>query len=157
MNRLFGKYTWLIGLLILLNAITLFVFWPDRKQDRGRFDPQKVLEQELGLDPEKANRFKILRQHFFEKSSPLTKELRETRQQMLSAMGNPDGNQAATALSQKSCEIQQRLDSMLLDHYLQLSALCDAEQQEKLKKMFQHVFSARHGKKKPHPRKKGLE
>lgn len=139
MSRKLTRPTLLIAALVLMNIATLTTLWlrPMGPPPPGRPGADRFLIKELNLNEEQAAKFKRFREEHFEKTKGLDREMREGRRLIIEELAkNPPDTTAAFAIKQKHLSNIATLDSLLIDHYLELRKLLTTEQQEKLG----HVF-----------------
>ncbi len=104
----------------------------------------------MGLKDEQAAQFKQLRQAHFDKVKDLKDQLRAERKVMFEALMEslPSDTVKAFRASEKIGQIEGEIERLLIQHYLELQAVCTPEQQQKLGAVFKKALP-----KPPHPPK----
>lgn len=152
-------YKWLIGGLIVLNLLSISAFWmynsekivnPDELDSRNpvfikeRAMPQKsdkFLVNELGLNPKQAVLFKNERERHFNETSPLREEILLKRKQLNEAIFEKEVDSTRIyKLHQEILQLDNRIEKLKLEHFLELSSFCDTIQKEKIKLIFQDII-----------------
>lgn len=140
-----NKTQWFITLLIALNLITLGLLFNSR---RGGHSPmsRRYAEKncELDLNAEQRAQFDTLDNRFFQKTKPLYDELSKRRKETLFVSAqNPADSAALQAALAASARLHFQLDSLRVDHFLHLRAVCTPAQQEQLRDMCLRRIDAR--------------
>jgi protein CpxP len=152
--------TWVIALLVLLNAATLGALWlsvlrkpeaPPRRGEAGppapRADAKRAddvrlfLERELDLSSDQAAKFEQLRKSHAAAIQAVQNEIRRLKKAemdgLLAAGSNPEpGDQLAVEIGAKETE----KEKLLYAHLRDLMALCRPDQQDKFRRILGEVL-----------------
>jgi Spy/CpxP family protein refolding chaperone len=143
-------YKILVVVLILINAVTLyFMFTAHRPHGR----PGKTqLVDNLGITG--ANREKIIQlqeDHFIRKDQLINKG-RDLHEKLFRSFNDPSKDTAeVAAIIDDIVENQRETEQMTFDHFKDVNALCDPQQQKELQKLLQELLRRAGG---PPPPKK---
>lgn len=136
-------YIAIISALILLNIATLATLWfrPMGPPPPDRHRTGDFLVRELKFDKQQAEQFRKLRDAHFQNARELDHQIHENKRRMLEVLAqNPPDTAAAFAITQSTGKLTHRLDSLLVQHYLDIQAICTPEQREKLKHVFMEAM-----------------
>jgi hypothetical protein len=147
-NRLTG---WFIGVLILLNLLTLGTLWyreimrppfpPQFGIDEQRRKPDEWLKHELGMDQEQARQFDDKREKFLNRLNPEKRQIHQLNVQILQEAFSPAPDQEKIVKwSAEIGTIESNLSLLLFDHLQDLKQIARPDQQEKLQGFFQELF-----------------
>ena len=150
----FKQNNWLIILLVVLNLVTItFLLWPKRPplgppgagMPKGKM--YELFKEHLDLTVEQAEAFRMEIDKHKKESRPLLEELRGMKKGMIQSLDGvePDTAKARQIISDVG-KLHLQIDSLLMEHYLALHAICTPEQQVELQKVFRRSFMPRHGK-----------
>jgi protein CpxP len=142
--------TWIIGLLVLLNVLTLGTIWfqqfrrppmPPPLQDQRSENQQRFLERELGLTEQQSQQFQTLREQFLLQSNAIMQEIHQLRKTMTDELfsTSPD-TQKAQKLAEESGAKHAELELLLFHHFLELKAVCQPAQQEKFQTLMRNLL-----------------
>lgn len=129
----------IIAALVVLNLATLATLWlrPQGPPPPDRARTGDFLARELGFDAQQAEQFHQLRETHFTKTRELDRKLRENKHHMIEVLAqNPPDTAEAFTLTQEIGEQSQRMDSLLIEHYLEVQKICTPQQQEQLNRIF---------------------
>jgi Spy/CpxP family protein refolding chaperone len=150
-----NKTNWIIGFLILLNCITLGLYWFSRGP--GHLPPPRAnkglvhfLSKELNLSDEQTEKLQIAQQAHRSAAEANLKNLHKERRDIIEALTseNPDTSQALQ-LAQSVGDREEQMQLLLIQQYQTIWEMCDAQQREKLRKVFKE--SVRPPKDRPRP------
>ncbi|MEM1319543.1 MAG: periplasmic heavy metal sensor [Bacteroidota bacterium] len=132
-----NKWTsWIIALLVLLNIGTLSTIWL-RPGSPPSNQPVQLLQEALQLNEQQSNQFKTLRDQHFGATRELQNQLMEKKREMIRLLTeSPTNGVHAHALTAEIGQLHQQLDSLLIDHFTALQAICQPEQQRELGELF---------------------
>ncbi|MFN7118161.1 MAG: Spy/CpxP family protein refolding chaperone [Saprospiraceae bacterium] len=140
MNKKTTPYIIIVAILVLMNLATLATLWlrPMGPPPPGRPGAERFLVHELKLSPEQVNQFQQLREQHFAQTQALEREVRDGRRRIIEQLAkNPPDTAAAHAITRQNQANLVVLDSLLIQHFLQLRTICTPAQQEKLGRVFQ--------------------
>lgn len=152
---------WLIGLLVILNVLTLATLWltrgkGDLRHDRkGKEHVEQFFANKLDLSEEQTTKFKALWDTHFEEVRANKMLIRELREQRMSVLIQevPD-NAKLKALAQEISTEQSNVEELLSQHYFRLKALCTEAQQKTLGEVFHQIIKKMNPERKRRKRKK---
>ncbi|MBU1100237.1 MAG: periplasmic heavy metal sensor [Bacteroidetes bacterium] len=140
-----NKINLVVVLLITLNALTLGSLWYTllSKPDFPPPPPQDkqggilgLFERELDLNEEQLKEFRIIRDKHFASTRVLVDDQREWKRIILEeAFRFNSDNNLADSLSNLIGENQSELEIAIYNHFLEMKALCNDAQKEKLAKL----------------------
>lgn len=137
-----NKTNWIIGFLVLLNCITLGLYWFSRGPGLLPPPPGKrgiihFLSKELDLTDEQTEKLRIVQQAHREQAEANVKALHQERRQIIDALTEetPDTNQALL-LAQSVGDREEQMQLLLIQLYETIWEMCDDQQREKLRKVF---------------------
>ncbi len=145
MNKNITPYIIVIAVLALMNIATLATLWlrPMGPPPPGRPHAESFIERELNLTAEQATQFKELREQHFAQTHSLEPQVRESRRRIIEQLAkNPPDTAAAQAIGKTNLNTINTLDSLLIQHFLEIRNILTPEQQEKLGHLF--LESMRH-------------
>lgn len=153
---------WIIVALVLLNLGFVAAMWWPKGEKHGRpgegpprHQTERLFKKELDLDEAQFEKVKILREQHFEEVQELLKQVRANKSEMFNALegSNPDTS-AANAFAKKSGALESQIDQLLIQHFMDLRAVCNEEQRQKLEKVFKRAIGKPgHGPGPKHPPK----
>ena len=142
--------SWLLGLLVLLNVLTLGTIWfqqfrrppaPLSPQDKRSEDQQRFLEQELGLTEQQSQQFQTLREQFFLQSNTIMHEIHQLRKTMTDELfsSSPD-TQKAHKLAEEIGAKHAEQERLMFHHFLELASVCQPAQREKFQALMRELL-----------------
>ena len=144
---------WCVGVLLLLNVVTLASFWLRRPPlgppggPGGRRGGQRIMEERLQLSDEQARQFKQIRDEHFLRTIPLGDEIHEIRLDLLDEVFAPDPNE--TTIQDMTAKIGRRqcqFERQLFHHFQELRNVCTDQQAPELRHLLTGLLeSARSG------------
>ena len=149
---------WAIVALLLMNISPLVtIVYHQRQSARVEMNPavdQKQLEanaerfsgryfhDQLNLTSEQTDKFRILNPVFRPKARQITIELAQKRKQMLIEMSNVKSDTSRlNAISDSIGYLHSSLKKITYKYYLDIKSFCNQEQQQKLEKLFEEMFT----------------
>ena len=149
---------WSIVALLLMNISTLVtIVYHQRQSTEARMNPvadQKQLEtnaerfsgryfhDQLNLNSEQTDKFRLLNPAFRPKARQITIELAQKRKQMLIEMSNAKSDTSRlNAISDSIGYLHSNLKKITYKYYLDIKSFCNPEQQQKLEKLFDEMFT----------------
>jgi protein CpxP len=145
--------TWAVILLLLANTATIVAFWMGRKNHGPELKgpPAEFLIKELGLDKTQQKQFLQLVAAHREAANGLREQIRESKDKFFNLLQQPgiaDSTRAneAEAVSQ----LTKQLDLLTFEHFKQVRALCNTDQQRKFDNIIHDVLRSMGGPG-PHP------
>ncbi|HLO83101.1 MAG TPA: Spy/CpxP family protein refolding chaperone [Chitinophagaceae bacterium] len=130
-NRLF---TWLLGILLLANAVTLVVFWIDRTRPENgpRAGAQGFLVQQLNFNDQQQQQFEALAKDHRAKAQEIRPKIKEAKDAMFELVKQPGvSDSIKQAAAAKVSGYIMQLDLYTLEHFQKIRAICNPEQQKK--------------------------
>ena len=130
---------WCVGVLVLLNVVTLASFWLRRPPfpppgPGGKPGGQRIMEEQLQLTDEQARQFEQIRDEHFLRTIPLGDEIHEIRLDLLDEVFAADPNE--TTIQDLTAEISQRqcqFERQLFRHFRELRNVCTDQQASELR------------------------
>jgi Spy/CpxP family protein refolding chaperone len=130
-NRVF---TWLLGLLLLANAVTLVMFWLGRpKPENGpKGGASEFLVQQLNFNDQQKQQFEDLAKEHRARAQEIRPKIRAAKDAMFELVKQPGvSDSMKQEAAAKASEYIMQLDLYTLDHFQKLRAICNPEQQKK--------------------------
>ncbi len=130
-NRLF---TWLLGLLLLANAVTLVLFWIDRARPQSgtKGGASGFIVQELNFTEQQKQQFEELAKEHRAKAQELRPKIRAAKDAMFELVKKPGVSDSVKQVAAaKASQYIMQLDLFTLDHFQKIRAICDPGQQKK--------------------------
>lgn len=154
--------SWIIGLLLILNGVTLGALWFQQfRRPPGMFPPpgkpaenmQRFLQQELNLTEAQAQQFETLRNRFFLTSRTLMQEIHLLRKAIAAELfsASPDAQKIA-AFAQAIGAKHGELERLQFTHFLELKAVCQPVQQQKFQALMRDLLDMMKPPEPPRPR-----
>ncbi len=131
---------WCVGVLVLLNVVTLGLFWLGRpplgppEGPGGRQAGQRIMEEQLQLSDEQARQFEQIRAEHFQRTIPLADEIHEIRLALLDEVFAADPNETTiqdltARIGQRQCQFERQL----FHHFQELRNVCTEQQAPELR------------------------
>lgn len=126
-------FTWLLVLLLLANAVTLMFFWIGRPSEPvNKGNPKDFLVKELNFDERQQEQFEELRQDHRRKTEALREKVKAAKDDMFELIKEPAVADSTKQLAARRVSLlTEEIDVNTLNHFQQVRALCNAEQQQK--------------------------
>lgn len=137
MEKQFKIYQYIIGGLILLNALLIGWQWFGPRKHPPR--PEDILKKELQLTDEQMNAYReLIREHRMI-ADPLESDMAELRKQLFN-YDQPDSTKEkiANAIAEK----QAKLEMSFHDHFKKVRMLCTDEQKKKFDEVLLRALAA---------------
>jgi Spy/CpxP family protein refolding chaperone len=153
--------SWIIGLLVILNLLTLSTIWfqqfrrppqtPPSQENRSE-TVQLFLQRELNLTDQQAQQFTTLRTQYLATSRVLMQDVMALRKTLTEEMfatspDTPKADQIAEQIGVKHAEVER----LLFSHLLELKAVCEPEQQAKFQRLMQEILDMMKSGDQPRP------
>jgi periplasmic protein CpxP/Spy len=127
-------FNWLLGLLLLANAVTLVFFWLDRAKPMNgpKAGAAGFLIEQLNFNEQQQQQFEILASEHRLKAQALRPKIRAAKDAMFGLVkqqGVSDSMKQAAA--EKASSYMKELDLYTLDHFEKVRAICDPQQRKK--------------------------
>jgi Spy/CpxP family protein refolding chaperone len=137
-NRLF---TWLLGLLLLANAVTLVIFWLDRpRPDHGPRGGAGFLEQQLNFNEQQKLQFEELVKEHRAMAQEIRPKIRAAKDAMFDLVKQPGvSDSMKQEAAAKASEYIRQLDLATVDHFQKIRAICNPEQQKKFDQILRQL------------------
>jgi len=130
---------WIIAILVLLNIGTLASMWlfPPRSPHHR---VERLLQKELNLTDEQKEQFKTLRDQHRSITKVYHEEKQQIKKQLFEVLSkNPPDSILFKDLMKKEGEVHALLEKALIQHFLDMKAICSEEQQKKLGRIFSRM------------------
>ena len=133
------QYKKIIGLLSLFNicllAIIFFSF--SKPKDRPRHDPISIFSKELQLSEAQDEQLKKIHQTHHKKLRSIKKIWRENKNAWMNALSEtPSDKNKVEKYAELIGQNQVEIEKSIGEYFLQLKAICDESQKEKLNTLF---------------------
>lgn len=148
---------WIIVILVATNLSMAVSFWYHRHQETKAAAEVSAQQQEipseqrtrffreqLNLSPDQLDVFRELNREFNRSARRESDELEELRLQMVEEMGKDSPSQERLdSIAQEVGGHHSELKEITMNYYLKMKAICDSDQQEKLKEIFMTVSKSK--------------
>jgi hypothetical protein len=146
-------YGWVIGILVVLNLLSITVVWVQSEQ--GRPAPPRsggnpsaisveLMQQELGLSPEQTKQYQQLRVEQQEGLRKINNELDELKLRVVNEIFESRSDHAQIdSMVSRIGMLQSRLEMLRFAHFRSFAEICDSGQRERLRPILESVFSRR--------------
>ena len=143
--------TWTIIILVLLNVFTLSTIWfaklvvpvpfPHTFHEERRLPLDNFIEKELGLSDEQNRKFGESRKMHVIRTQDIAREIHMRKKLLFDELfqSSPDTSKIKK-LSEEIGMMQTGLEMVNNVHILELKSICNPEQQEKLKFLFNEML-----------------
>ncbi|QIA06784.1 Spy/CpxP family protein refolding chaperone [Draconibacterium halophilum] len=147
-----NTYRILIWVVVILAATNLSMgisFWYHKQQDQKAAEEQqqqvempseqrtRFFREQLNLQPEQVNSFRELNRNYNRSARRISDQLTLLRIEMVEEMGKAEADTTELhAISSEIGAMHKTLKNLTADYYLDMKAVCNADQQEKLKEVF---------------------
>ncbi|MBX2871791.1 MAG: periplasmic heavy metal sensor [Saprospiraceae bacterium] len=139
--------------LLLMNIVLVIMLWVQpmphekmaRMPEKGTAPPPRRAEgflvKALNLNEEQRVQLKTLRDEHFEFTREIHQRGRTVKKEMFDALLSsvPDTSAALQFAAEYGGQLQ-KIDEALIQHYLDIRAICTPEQQEELRKVFRKAI-----------------
>ena len=140
---------WCVGVLVLLNMVTLGLFWLGRPPlglpggPGERLGGQHIMEEQLQLSDEQARQFEQIRAKHFQRTIPLQDQMHRIRLDLLDEVFAAEPNDATIQdLTVQIGQRQTRFERDLFVHFRELKAACDDRQIAELRGMLVDIIES---------------
>ena len=142
---------WAIGILIVLNLLTISLFWYreyksqsfERREPKmeKQFRHERLLKKELGFSQEQIDKYKKLSANFFEKTRQHRTSIDILKHQVFDQVFNetPDSKKV-DELGKQLGQLESELSNIVFQHFLQVKTICNLDQQQKMQVLFKDLF-----------------
>jgi protein CpxP len=154
-NKLF---TWLLGLLLLANAVTLVFFWLDRtKPGNGpKAGAAGFLIEQLNFNEQQQQQFEVLAKEHRLKAQALRPKISAAKDAMFELVKQQGvSDSVKQAAAEKASLYMKELDLYTLEHFEKVRALCDTQQQKKFDEILNQLTMVIANQRPPGERGKG--
>jgi len=146
------KKEWAIGLLIILNLLTLAALWltvfhrspggpPPWRGDEAR-DPQRFLSRELNLTEAQTKEFDNLRDRFLKAAGPLHEEIGRLKDSLIGEMFRPRLDQARIKILIQEIGVRRADEERrLLNHFLDMVNACQPDQKARFQAIMREFMT----------------
>lgn len=139
--------TWLVVLLLVVNAASIIMFWMGKEktaspwqEQQQREKPAEFLIRELQLDAKQQKQLEVLRAEHRDAAVVLRKQLRERKEMFFALIKEPGiTDSMKLAAAKPVSNITEKLDLLALDHFIKVRAICNEKQQNKFDKIIEQV------------------
>lgn len=148
----FSKNKWLTALVILLvviNAVTIVLFWMGRDQQQppsrpphAQGGPANYLIRELQLDGQQQQQYLQLVNVHRQAADQLREQIGEKKDSLFHLLRqNPVPDSVKKAAVAAAGRLSEELDLLTFDHFQKVRALCTPAQQEKFDRIIREVIA----------------
>lgn len=142
MQSLPKVWKWVLGILILLNIISLALLWMRPQPPGGHPESPESMaayfQKELGLDEAQKDAFTTAINEHRDAVRKLHESKRSYKDQMFLAMtASPQDSATVNLFAEKAAAVERDMDLLLAQHFRDLQAICKGEQKERLGALFQ--------------------
>lgn len=139
---------WVVVILAATNLSMGISFWYHKQQDKKAAKEQQPVEmpseqrtrffrEQLQLQPEQMDVFRELNRNYNRSARRISNQLALLRINMVEEMSETSADTTKLhAISGEIGELHKTLKNLTADYYLDMKAVCDTKQQEKLKEIF---------------------
>lgn len=134
--------TWLVVLLIIVNAATLAFFWLNRPKYPQQFkgSPQEFLVTALKLNSSQQQQYEVLVKAHHEEADQLREKIKIAKESFFDLLKQKEvSDSLKQAMANRASMITEELDIMTLNHFQKVRALCNVDQQKKFDEIIQQV------------------
>ncbi len=136
--------TWLVILLLIANAVTITMFWLNKKQGQPppllKGGPGDFFAKELDLDPSQKLQVQKLVIEHRAAAEAMRKKIRAAKESFFELLKQPIVSDSAKQAAAKNVSTQtEELDLITFGHFQKVRALCDPEQQKRFDRIIQDV------------------
>lgn len=133
--------TWLVLLLIVANAITIIMFWVNKKQSPPPNPaPNEFLIKELRLDKFQQEQLDILVKEHRGQVQAIRGKLREAKDKLFSIVKIPETSDSVKhAAAADISKLTEEIDLLTLAHFQKVRKICTPEQQKKFDELIGEV------------------
>jgi hypothetical protein len=133
-------YRWLVVVLVLINASTLFFFLSKPTHHSGH-PPRELLAEELKLSGAKKTKILHLQDVHFREKDRLIWESHNLHRRLFQLIAEENRNsQTREDLLDKIAQLHRKIEKMTFLYFQEIHDLCDVSQKKKLEKIMRHVF-----------------
>jgi Spy/CpxP family protein refolding chaperone len=148
-----SKYKILVWLVVILFAINISTVASLYFHTKRTEKPQEIAEivqidsraesgtrqfrDKLDLDAGQVLQFREINQEYNRTANRITRQLEILRIDMVTELGKQDTNrERISEINQEFGQLHEQLKNLTADYYMQMKALCNEEQQQKLYELF---------------------
>ena len=142
MQSLPKVWKWVLGILIVLNIVSLALLWMRPQHPGG--EPQSpedlaaYFQKELGLDEAQKDAFTVLINEHRDAVRKMHESKRSFKDKMFKAMTtSPQDSAVVNSFAEKAAMVEKEMDLLLAEHFRDLQAICKGDQKESLGELFQ--------------------
>jgi len=104
----------------------------------------RFFREKLGLAPEQVNVFRELNREFNRNGHQINSSLKQLRIEMVAELGQTNPNEERLkSISAEIGALHTKLKTVTIDYYLEMKAVCDPIQQQKLNDMFMGLLKTK--------------
>lgn len=134
--------SWLVVILLLINAVTLGLFWLGKPKgpEGPKGKPQDFLIQQLHFKEKQKDAFLSLAQEHRTKTEELREKIKAKKDALFELAKLESLNDSTKIKAAKEVSILiEELDLITLDHFRQIRAICDPAQKELFDKVIKEM------------------
>ena len=135
--------TWLVIILLLINAITLGLFWLGKPKgpEGPKGKPQDFLIQQLHFDEKQKEAFLLLAEEHRSKTEELREQIKAKKDALFDLVKLEIVSDSTKTIAAKEVSVLiEELDLFTLEHFRQIRALCDPKQKELFDKVIKEMI-----------------
>lgn len=133
---------WAVIFLMIANVAVLATIWiMHNKQKPQRGTPSDYLVKELGLNDEQQNKLHALAKQHHEQSEQIKEQIKNARHDLFKLLQQPNVDDSAKKIAADNvAKNLEQLDLLTFDHFKQVRAICNPQQQKKFDEIIEDVL-----------------
>lgn len=134
---------WAVIVLMVANVALLVTIWinHDRQRRPEKGSPADYLVKELILNAEQQNKLRELGKQHHEASEKIRGQIKDARHQLFALLQQPGiADSTKKSAADNVAKYLEQLDLLTFDHFQQLRAMCNPEQQKKFDEIIEEVL-----------------
>jgi Spy/CpxP family protein refolding chaperone len=136
--------TWLVILLVIANAVTITIFWLNRKEQRPPSNPAPVqfLINELKLDKTQQEKLMELVREHRSQVELIRKNIKAAKDSLFGLIKNDQATDSMKQLAADAAsKLTSQIDVLTVNHFQKVRNICTPEQQKKFDDIILEVTS----------------
>ncbi|MEK7225932.1 MAG: hypothetical protein AAB221_09645 [Bacteroidota bacterium] len=134
--------TWLVILLLVVNAATIAMFWLNKKKNplQPKGAPNEFLIKELKLDSAQQLQLDVLVKEHRQAAEQIRGKVRIAKDSLFDLVKDSNATDSAKQTAAAACsKLTEQLDVLTVNHFQKIRALCNTEQQQIFDKIIHDV------------------
>lgn len=135
--------SWLVITLLLINAVTLVLFWLGKPKgpEGPKGKPQDFLIEQLHFNGKQKAAFLVLAEEHRDKTEELRDKIKAKKDAFFDLVKLENVNDSTKRIAAKEASVLiEELDLFTLEHFRQIRALCDPTQKELFDKVIKEMI-----------------